>query len=150
MLTPAETRYWPTDLETAALDWLVRRMRHMIEVAVATPQIIIYTDQFATTNIVKQTKLSSNSTAKLNLRLVRASTYLSQFMLNVRHKPGKQHVVPGALSRMLVQCLVSHESARSPAGRKHSEHGLPRHSRRNVRRLQNTVTGCLQRKQTLS
>ena len=28
MLTPAETRYWPTELELQALVWTVRRVRH--------------------------------------------------------------------------------------------------------------------------
>lgn len=72
----------------------------MIEASTSTPQITIYTDHSAMTSIVKQTELSSNSTDKLNLRLVRASTYLPQFRLDVRHKPGKQHIVPDALSRL--------------------------------------------------
>ncbi len=37
---------------------------------------------------------------RLNLRLVRASQFLQQFKLNVRHKPGKEHIVPDALSRL--------------------------------------------------
>lgn len=97
-LTDAESRYWPTELEVAGLVWTVRRVRHMIE-ASAYP-VIVYTDHSATTGIVQQTKLSSSSVDKLNLRLVRASTYLSQFRLNVRHKPGAHHVVPDALSRL--------------------------------------------------
>jgi hypothetical protein len=32
--------------------------------------------------------------------LVRASNYLQQFNLNVHHKPGKEHIVPDALSRL--------------------------------------------------
>lgn len=36
----------------------------------------------------------------MNLRLVRASQYLSQFELDVRYKPGKQHIVPDTLSRL--------------------------------------------------
>jgi hypothetical protein len=38
---------------------------------------------------------------KLNLRLVRALQYLSQFRLDVRYRPGRQHIVPDALSRLL-------------------------------------------------
>jgi hypothetical protein len=37
---------------------------------------------------------------KLNLRLVRALQYLSQFRLDVRYRPGRQHIVPDALSRL--------------------------------------------------
>lgn len=61
---------------------------------------IIFTDYLAATSIVRQTTLNSSSTDKMNLRLVRASQYLSQFELDVRYKPGKQHIVPDTLSRL--------------------------------------------------
>ena len=66
----------------------------------STKLVIILIDHSATTTIVTQTSLSTSSTDKLNLRLVRASLYLSQFNLRVFHKPGKEHVVPDALSRL--------------------------------------------------
>lgn len=37
---------------------------------------------------------------RLNLRLVQASQFLQQFKLEVRHKPGKEHIIPDALSRL--------------------------------------------------
>lgn len=37
---------------------------------------------------------------KLNLWLVRASQFLQQFRLDVCHKPGKEYIVPDALSRL--------------------------------------------------
>lgn len=37
---------------------------------------------------------------KMNLRLVRASLFLQQFRLDVRHKPGKEHIISDALSRL--------------------------------------------------
>ena len=37
---------------------------------------------------------------RLNLRLVRASQFLQQFRLDVRHKPEKKNIVPDALSRL--------------------------------------------------
>lgn len=37
---------------------------------------------------------------RLNLRLVRASQFLQQFKLDVRHKPGKEYIIPNALSRL--------------------------------------------------
>ena len=36
----------------------------------------------------------------MNLRLVRASQFLQQFKLDVRHKPGKEHISPNPLSRL--------------------------------------------------
>ena len=98
MLNEAEKRYWPTELEMAGLVWVVRRVRHMIEAAKHTT--VIFTDHNANTSIAKQTTLSSSNTDKLNLRLVRASTYLSQFRLEVKYRPGKDHIVPDALSRL--------------------------------------------------
>ena len=43
---------------------------------------------------------STSSTLRLNVRLIRASQFLRQFRLDVRHKPGKEHIVPDALSRL--------------------------------------------------
>lgn len=37
---------------------------------------------------------------RMNVRLVRASQFLRGFRLVVRHKPGKEHVIPDALSRL--------------------------------------------------
>ena len=37
---------------------------------------------------------------RLNLRFVRASQFLQQFKLDVRHKPGKEYIIPDILSRL--------------------------------------------------
>ena len=37
---------------------------------------------------------------RMNVRLIRASQFLRQFQLDVRHKPGKDHIIPDALSRL--------------------------------------------------
>ena len=37
---------------------------------------------------------------RMNLWLVRASQFLQQFKLDIRHKPGKEHIIPDALSRL--------------------------------------------------
>lgn len=42
----------------------------------------------------------TSSADKLNKHLIRASQYLSQFNLKMRHKPGKIQYVPDALSRL--------------------------------------------------
>ena len=98
LLNEAETRYWPTELEVAALVWAIRKTRHLVESS--TRPAIVYTDHAATVGISKQTSLNSVSVEKLNLRLVRASEYLQQFRLDVRHRTGKSNTVPDALSRL--------------------------------------------------
>ena len=98
LLTDAETRYWPTELEVAGLVWVVKKIRHMIEASVRPT--IVYTDHSATIAIVRQTSMNTVSTEKLNLRLIRASEYLQRFRLDVRYKTGKSNIVPDALSRL--------------------------------------------------
>lgn len=98
-LNDAEKNYWPTELEVAGVVWLVKKIRHMIE-STKQPPTVIYTDHSAAIPISRQTTLSSTSTDKLNLRLVRASQYLSAFEIELRHKSGKSNVVPDALSRL--------------------------------------------------
>ena len=100
MLNQAESHYWPTELEVAGLVWTIRRLRHLIEAS--KHPVIVYTDHSATTSIAYQTTLKSSNIDKLNTRLIRASQYLSQFSLDIRHKPGKTHYVPDALSRLPV------------------------------------------------
>jgi hypothetical protein len=64
MLTPAEKNYWPTELEVACLVWTVRKTRHMVEAA--DHPTVIFTDHISSTNIGKQTTLSSSSTHAVN------------------------------------------------------------------------------------
>ena len=67
----------------------------------SAPETVVFTDHRAALGISKQTTLTTSSTAKLNLRIVRASEYIQRFRhLIFRHKPGKQHVVPDVLSRL--------------------------------------------------
>lgn len=98
-LNKAERNYWPTELEMAGLVWTIRRVRHLVESSKKTP--IVYTDHSALVDLAKQTSLSTSSTDKLNLRLIRASQYLSGFTLDIRHRPGSTNVVPDALSRLI-------------------------------------------------
>ena len=100
LLNPAEARYWPTELEVAGLIWTLKKIPHLL-VQVPMKKVIIFTDHSATTDIARQTTLSSSSSDRMNLRLVRASQYASQYDLDVRWRPGKQNIVPDALSRLL-------------------------------------------------
>ena len=99
LLNSAEQNYWPTELEVAGIVWVVKRVRHLID-STRKPPTIIYTDHSAAVPISRQTTLATSSTDKLNLRLVRASQYLSSFNIAIRHKSGKSNVVPDALSRL--------------------------------------------------
>jgi hypothetical protein len=96
-LNKHEMNYWPTELEVAGLVWTVRKIRHLIEDA---SKVIVYTDHRATVDIAKQTNFKNSTPHRQNLRLVRASLFLSQFDLDIRYIPGKQNIVPDALSRL--------------------------------------------------
>ncbi|KAL3428067.1 hypothetical protein PVAG01_01576 [Phlyctema vagabunda] len=97
-LSPAEKNYWPTELEMAGLVWILRKTRFMLE---STKQTVrVYTDHSSALGIAKQRSLISTATDRTNLRLVRASEYVQRFDLDIRHKAGKTHLVPDALSRL--------------------------------------------------
>ena len=99
MLTSAEKNYWPTKLEIAGFVWTIKKVRHLVESS--KHAVVIQTDHSAILNIMKQSSITSTtSTMRMNVRLVRASQFLCQFQLDVRHKPGKEHIVPDALSSL--------------------------------------------------
>lgn len=99
LLTQAEKNYWPTELEIAGFVWVIKKLRHLVELSRA--KIIIQTDHTAILDIIQQSSITSiSSTMKINIHLVRASQFLHQFHLVVRHKPGKEHIISNALSRL--------------------------------------------------
>ena len=99
LLTPAERNYWPTELEIAGFVWIIKKVRHMVESSKFP--VKVQTDHSAILDIFKQSSIvSTTSTMRMNVRLVRASQFLRQFRLEVSHKPGKEHVLPDALSRL--------------------------------------------------
>lgn len=98
MLSSAEMRYGPSELEVACLAWAAKRLRVMLQSARAG--IIVLTDHSATKGIVDQTSLNTSSTDRANLRLINASVYLSQYGLDVHYLPGRLNLVPDALSRL--------------------------------------------------
>ena len=121
-LTPAEQRYWPTELEVAGVVWMVKKTHHFLHACKAPT--IIFTDHAAAVGLSNQTSLvTTTCTDKLNLKLVRASAYLSQFRLRVIYRPGKIHFVPDALSRLqgAPNDRPPHEETLDP----HAYHGAP-------------------------
>ncbi len=79
--------------------WVVKKVRHIIEASKSS--VIIQIDHSAILDILQQSSITSTtSTMRLNLRLVRISQFLQQFKLEVRHKPGKEHIIPDVLSRL--------------------------------------------------
>ena len=98
VLTKAETRYGPSELEVACLVWAVRKLRTQLHCC--EKPVIVLTDHSATRGIIEQTSLRTTSTDRANRRLINASIYLSQYKLKVYHVPGKLNFVPDALSRL--------------------------------------------------
>ena len=99
-LTKIEIKYWPTELETTGLVWVVKKIKHMFNAARPRFQVIIYTDHSVTIFIVKQIKLTTSNFNKFNFRFVRVSICFSQFAFDVKHKPKKFHVIPDVLFRL--------------------------------------------------
>ena len=79
----------------------------MIESAEKT--VIVFTDHASSTAIACQMRLQSSNIDRLNQHLIRASAYLSQFDLDIRYKPGKQHILPDALSRLASSAISKHD-----------------------------------------
>nr|OMP83046.1 Retrovirus-related Pol polyprotein from transposon gypsy [Diplodia seriata] len=101
VLKSAETRYWPTELEVAGIVWVLRKAKHMLH-AGSRKSTYFFTDHHAATFIAQHYNLQTTSaTDKMNLKLVTASQYISQFDLRVFYRPGKTHLVPDALSRLI-------------------------------------------------
>ena len=79
MLALAKQRYWLTELKMTTLIWFVRKLRLII--LSFDHLTIVYTNHVVNSTIVNQTKLTSSNMKKLNIKLIRAFIYLSQFRL---------------------------------------------------------------------
>jgi hypothetical protein len=100
-LNKHEMNYWPTELEVAGMVWTIRKIRHLVD---DSDSVFVFTDHQATKGIAAQQNFRHSAPHRQNLRLVRASLYLSQFpQLKVFHVPGKLNVMPDALSRLQSQ-----------------------------------------------
>ena len=72
---------------------------------------MIYIDHDAALRIAKQITLTTSSTNKLNLRLIRASDYIQRFRnIEFRYKLDFRHIVPDALSRLAYTQTRKNES----------------------------------------
>lgn len=99
LLIVAEKKYWPTELEIAGFVLVTKKLRHLVESSYAS--VIIQTDYSAILDTMQQLSITStSSTMRMNICLVRASQFLQPFCLVVRYKPGKEHIIPDALSRL--------------------------------------------------
>lgn len=101
-LSKAEKRYWSTELEVTACVWAIAKTQHWIRATQNLP-VILFTDHKAIVDIQsRQIKDITNSTSRAtaNKKLIRAMEYISQFDIQIIHKPGNDHVVPDALSRL--------------------------------------------------
>jgi hypothetical protein len=97
-LNKHEIHYWPTKLEIAGIVWAVQKLRHLVE---GVPAIKIFTDHKAAEDILSSTTLKTSSSVRQNLRLIRASQFISQYPnITVIHRPEKDHVNADALSRL--------------------------------------------------
>lgn len=59
LMTPAETRYWPTEMEVAALVWVVKKIRHLIDGA--DKPVVVFTNHASTVDIVNHTHLGTST-----------------------------------------------------------------------------------------
>ena len=112
LLTAAKKNYWLTELEIAGFVWVIKKLRHFVESSRAS--VIIQTNHSAILDIMQQSSITStSSTIRMNVRLVRASQFLQQFRLVVRHKPGKEHIIPDMLSRLASANRAGHDKVYS-------------------------------------
>ena len=110
LLTTAEKNYWPTKLEIAGFVWVIKKLRHLVESFRAS--VIIQTDHSAILDIMQQSSITSmSSTMRMNVCLIRAFQFLRQFRLVVHYKPGKEHIIPDALSRLASANCARHNKA---------------------------------------
>lgn len=112
-LNKYEVHYWPIELEIAGIVWTVQKLCHLIE---GCPAVKIFTDHSPAADILTSKILKTSSSVRMNLRLIRASQFLSQFPnIIIVHRPGKDHINADALSR-LVQLRTDRKDLKEEEG----------------------------------
>jgi hypothetical protein len=97
-LSKHEHNYWPTELEIAGIVWSVQKTRHLIE---GTNHVKICTDHKSAEDVLTSTTLKTSSAVRQNLRLIRASQFLSQYPhVRIIFRLGKDMVNADAISRL--------------------------------------------------
>lgn len=81
-----------------ALIWTIRKIVHMIKLFKYFT--IIYIDHGINSTIAIETRFNIININELNIKLIRISTYFSQFRLEIRHRIEKSNVISDALSRL--------------------------------------------------
>ena len=95
LTTNVEKKYGATESKVAAVVWVIRKIRKMIQSNRQPTNILI--DHATTKGIVKYTSLNTIDLAKANLKLANATNWLSQFELNIFYVPRELNIVPNAL-----------------------------------------------------
>ena len=67
--------------------------------------VIVYMNHLIIIFIIQQIKLLLFLIDKLNLRLIKALIYLSQFFLKIKHKSNNQHMISNVLSRLFIDAF---------------------------------------------
>ncbi len=101
ILSRAEINYWSIELKMIELMYKIKKIAHIIKLS--KHSTIIYIDHDVNSAIIAVIKLSTITTNRLNMKLVRAFMYLSQFRLNIRHRSEKFNVVSDALDKLFVK-----------------------------------------------
>ena len=104
MLTEIEFKYWSTKFEMTILIWTIRRITYMIKNFKHVT--IIYTDHEINSSIVVETKLNITNIDKLNMKLIRAFIYFSQFRIEMRHRFDKFNIISNALNRLSMKSFI--------------------------------------------
>ena len=94
-LSPTESRYWPTELETAALVWALQKLPQYTD----HEKFVVYTDHTA---IVNSFKDEGPVVGKRSERLQQWRLFLARFQgrMEIRHVPGREHLNADGLSRL--------------------------------------------------
>lgn len=85
-LSTAKQNYWPTELEIAALVWIVRQARHILESV--EHQVVIFTDHKDIEDLRNAISLKSSNTVRTNLRLVEPQCTSTSTALTFATSPG--------------------------------------------------------------
>jgi hypothetical protein len=94
-LSPAEKRYWPTELETAALIWALQKLPQYTDHG----NLVVHIGH----NAIKQSfKDQGPIKGRRSDRLINWRIFLAKFInrMEIIHRPGKEHKHADALSRL--------------------------------------------------